>query len=64
MLIDCGAIIDKRDKSGLAAIHVACYHGSKDVLSVLLNKGAISTLTDRMVKLKLHTDNHAYNHNV
>ena len=39
-LIDCGAEIDRQDICGLTALHVACYHGNKAAVSVLLNKGA------------------------
>ena len=48
-LIDCGAVLDKRDQSGLTAAHFACFHGSKDVLSVLIKQKANLTIKDRMV---------------
>ena len=49
VLIKCGAVIDKREISGLTAVHIACYHGSNDALKVLLSKGANTTVVDRMV---------------
>ena len=48
-LIDCGAVVDKQDDSGLTALHVACYHGAKEATRVLLSKKASVATTDKMV---------------
>ena len=53
-LIDCGANCDVQDKSGLTALHVACYHGAKEATRVLLNKKASVVTVDRMVGILEH----------
>jgi hypothetical protein len=53
-LIDCGAVPDKQDDSGLTALHVACYHGAKEATRVLLAKKASVAITDKMGHSALH----------
>ena len=48
-LMECGAELNWQDVSGLTALHVACYHGNKTAVNVLLNKGASISMTDRTV---------------
>ena len=48
-LINCSADVDLQDTSGLTALHVACYHGSKSAASVLLSSGASIGISDNMV---------------
>ena len=48
-LIECGADINRQDISGLAAVHVACYHGNKAALSALLSKRAAIDVIDNLV---------------
>lgn len=40
--------MNKRESSGLTALHVACYHGNKEALSVLIRKASIE-ISDEMV---------------
>lgn len=35
----------------MTAVHIACYHGHKEALTVLVNKGANIGIRDRMVNL-------------
>lgn len=52
-ILECSAEVDNQDHSGLTALHVACYHGSKDALGVLLAKHASLTIFDRMVGISI-----------
>ena len=49
-LVECGAVCDKQDNSGLTALHVACYHGAKEATRVLLAKKASVATADKMVE--------------
>ena len=48
-LLEWGAKINAQEEGGLTALHIACYHGSKDVVAVLISHKANVTITDRMV---------------
>ncbi|KAJ4126981.1 ankyrin repeat [Fusarium equiseti] len=46
MLLDAGAEIDAMDMAGVTALHTAAAYGDRDVLQLLLARGADSTLVD------------------
>ncbi len=48
-LIECRADVNRQDSSGLTALHVACYHGNKTAVLVLLSKGASVDILDAKV---------------
>ena len=48
-LIECGADVNHCDSTGLTALHVACYHGNREVLGALLSKKASVDIKDKLV---------------
>lgn len=48
-LIECCADVNRQDVSGLTALHVACYHGNRTAVNVLLSKGASTNILDAKV---------------
>ncbi|XP_019853211.1 PREDICTED: uncharacterized protein LOC109582743 isoform X2 [Amphimedon queenslandica] len=53
-LLEYGSVPDNRDKSGLTAVHIACYHGHKEALAVLASKGANVAIKDKMLHSAFH----------
>ena len=56
-LIDCGANVNQGAVNGVTPLHLAAYFGLKDILNLLLRKGAILGSKDVQVRLGILCEN-------